>query len=62
MNANWNVFVNSPEECQIEQPARVPKLNSNWEAELEEVFGHKREQHETGRQLLIPSPLQGLLG
>ena len=26
--------------------------------ELEEVYGHEREQHHTRRQLLIPSPLQ----
>ena len=59
MNANSrNVFVISPEERQSDQPAWVPVLLSICEAELEEVSGHEREQHQTRRQLPIPNPLQ----
>merc|ERR1719323_1670298 len=76
----WNLFVISPEERQSDQPTWVPIDKSWWraqeillsicEAELEEVDGHEREQHQTSddqiqltahqsrRQLLIPSPLQ----
>ena len=35
-----------------------PILLSTCEAELGEVSGHEREQQQTRRQLLIPSPLQ----
>ena len=54
-----------------EQPAWVSILISNCEAELEEVYGHERERHQTSegriqltthhpsvRQLLNRSPLQ----
>ena len=43
-----------PEECQRDQPV----LLSICEAELEELSRHEREQHQTRRQLPIPSPLQ----
>ena len=36
----------------------MPILLSICEAELEEVCGHEREQHQTRRQFLIHSPLQ----
>ena len=45
----------TPEECQSEQAAWVPILLSNCEAELKELYGHKREQPETRSQLLISS-------
>ena len=45
----------NPEECQGEQPAWAPILISNCEAELEEVYGDKREQHQNRRQLQNPS-------
>ena len=43
-----------PEESQRDQPG----LLSICEAELEELNRHEREQHQTRRQLPIPSPLQ----
>ena len=43
-----------PEERQSDQPI----LLSVCKAELGEVSGHEREQHQTKRQFLIPSPLQ----
>ena len=54
----WDVFVSSPEERQSEQPNRSSILSSTCETELEEVNYHKRNQHRSKRQRLIPSPLQ----
>ena len=76
----WNSRVISPEERQGDQPTWPPIVMGWWraqeillsicEAELKEVNGHEREQHQPSdsqihltthksrRQLLIPSPLQ----
>ena len=52
------MFVTNPEERQSEQPNRMPLLSSMYETELEDVSGHERNQHQTKRQRLNPSPLQ----
>ena len=43
----WNVFVTSPDERQNDQPTWVPILLSVCEAELEDVSGDERDQHQT---------------
>ena len=57
-----NVFVISPEERHSDQPTWESILLSIGETELAEVYGQKRDQDRTRRQLLIPSPLQIDLG
>ena len=47
LGRQWNVFVTSPDERQSDQPTWVPILLSVCEAELEDVSGDERDQHQT---------------
>lgn len=57
-NDQRNVIVTSLEERQRDPPTWVPTLLRICEADLEEVSGHERQQHQTRRRLLNPSPLR----